>query len=78
MTATLLFVLLLVIINLGSWLYGIYCYVQAFRFRRRGLPHYGIILTEDQVQREGLPYLRRWGVAWLVGLGTSVLGTLLL
>jgi hypothetical protein len=77
MTATLLLALLLVIINLGSWIYGIYCYAQAFRFRRRGLPHYGIILTGDQVQPAGLPYLRRWGWAWLVGFGTSVLVALL-
>ena len=77
MTATLLLALLFVIINLGSWIYGTYCYLQAFRFRRRGLPHYGIILTVDQVQPAGSPYLRRWGVAWLIGLGTSLLGTLL-
>jgi hypothetical protein len=57
-TATLLLALLLVIINLGSWIYGIYCYLQAFRFRRRSLPHYGIMLTVDQVQPAGLPYLR--------------------
>jgi hypothetical protein len=77
MTSTLL-ALVLVITNIGSWIYGTYCYVQAFRFRRRGLPHYGIILTVDQLQPAGQPYLRRWAAAWLVGLGSSVLGALLL
>jgi hypothetical protein len=77
MTATLL-TLVLAITNVGAWIYGIYCYVQAFRFRRRGLPHYGLIVTVDQLQPAGQPYLRRWAVAWLVGLGSSVLGTLLL
>ena len=78
MTATLLLALVLAITNIGSWIYGIYCYMQAFRFRRRGLPHYGIILTIDQLQPAGQPYLRRWAAAWLVGLGSSVLGALLL
>lgn len=53
-------------------------YVQAFRFRRRGLPHYGLILTVDQLQPAGQQYLRRWATAWLVGLGTSVLAALVL
>jgi hypothetical protein len=52
--------------------------VQAFRFRRRGLPHYGIVLTVDQLQPAGQPYLRRWAAAWLVGVGSSMLGALLL
>lgn len=77
MTATLL-ALVLAIINIGAWIYGIYCYVQAFRFRRRGLPHYGLVLTVDQVEPAGQLYLRRWAAAWLVGLCSSVLGTLLL
>jgi hypothetical protein len=77
MTATLL-ALALGITNLSAWIYGIYCYVQAFRFRRRGLPHYGLILTVDQLQPAGQAYLRRWAGAWLVGLGSSVLGALLL
>jgi hypothetical protein len=70
--------LLLVIIKFGAWLYGAYCYVQVFRFRRRGLPHYSVILTADQLQPAGYRYMRRWLAAWLVGLGTSVLGGLLL
>jgi hypothetical protein len=77
MQATLL-PLVLGITNLGAWIYGIYCYVQAFRFRRRGLPHYGLILTVDQLQPAGQQYLRRWAAAWLVGLGTSVLAALVL
>ena len=70
-------VLVLVVVNLGAWIYGIYCYVQAFRFRRRGLPHYGIMLTSDQLQPTGRIYLRRWIAAWVVGLGTSVLAAVL-
>jgi hypothetical protein len=69
--------LALAIINLGAWIHGIYCYVQAFRLRRRGLPHYGIMLTSDQLQPAGRIYLRRWVGAWLVGLATSVLAAVL-
>ena len=75
---TVIVALVLVILNLGAWIYGVYCYLQAFRYRRPGLPHYGIIPTDDQVLPAGRLYVRRWAMAWLVALGTTMLGAMLL
>ena len=68
-----LFALVLVVVKFGAWIYGIYCWVQALRHRRPGLPYYGIVPTADQVLPAGLPYVRRWLLAWLVALGATVL-----
>ena len=73
-----LLALILVTVNLGAWIYGVYCYLQAFRYRRPGLPHYGIIPTDDQVLPAGRLYVRRWAMAGLVALSTTMLGAMLL
>jgi sterol desaturase/sphingolipid hydroxylase (fatty acid hydroxylase superfamily) len=72
-----LFALVLVIAKYGAWLYGIYCYVQALRYRHPGLPYYGIVPTADQVLPAGRLYVRRWLFAWVVALGATVLGAML-
>ena len=69
----LLFALVLVVVKFGAWLYGIYCWVQALRHRRPGLPYYGIVPTVDQVLPAGRSYVRRWPIAWLVALGSTML-----
>jgi sterol desaturase/sphingolipid hydroxylase (fatty acid hydroxylase superfamily) len=72
-----LFLLLFVIVKFGLWMYGSYCYVQALRHRRPGLPYYGMVPTPDQVLPAGRVYVRRWAIAWFAALGTTVLGAML-
>jgi len=73
-----LLVLALVLVGFGSWIYGFYCFIQTHRHRIQGLPHYGMILTADQLSPTGRIYNRRHWSAWGIGLGVSLIAHRLL
>lgn len=57
---------------LFEWLYGTYCWIQAFRYRKPNLPHYGFVPTDDQLTPRGRQYVRKWIWSWAAGVGLSV------
>ena len=60
----------------ASWIYGIYCYVQMVRHRRRGIPAASLLWPPECLSERGREFRRRalWSYALFAGLALFLVG----
>ena len=68
---------LIALVDVFSWIYGIYCGIRMYWHLKPNLPHYSTIPTDDQLTPTGQKYLRRWLWSWAAGIVTSIIGAAL-